>query len=140
MDFFLAHKYREAVLHYLYAFELYEPSEGLIDLISETLKLSKKKAYTAYEKALNIWNQKEALDPWIETYSHEFSLPRIYKIEKNILRIALFELFFEKLVSLKVVLAEALRLTKKFGSMHTLNFVHAVIQQSYNRSLEDTKE
>lgn len=70
------------------------------------------------------------IDDTLAKTSVEYSLERISLIDKNILRIAIFELLFEK-EQPKIVIEEALRLSKKFSSPEAVSYVHAIIDEVY---------
>ncbi len=73
--------------------------------------------------------QREALDAKIAAASQEYALDRISKVERNVLRLGVFELQSE--LPPKVALSEAIRLCRKFGSPEGADFVNAVLDQIY---------
>lgn len=120
-------KQRELVFEILFSLEFHEQSDReLISFIMSEHKVTKKYAVAALEKAKKISEEKERLDSWIQKVSHSYAIDRIQTVERTILRLALFELFTEKL-PLEVAISEAKRLSRKFTSHDAQAFIHALI-------------
>jgi len=68
----------------------------------------------------------EALDTIIARYAPEWPVSQIAVIDRNILRMALWEIGFEQ-TPLKVVINEAVELAKMFGSDASPRFVNGVL-------------
>jgi transcription antitermination factor NusB len=72
----------------------------------------------------------EELDALIVRYSEHWRLERMTIVDRNILRLAAFELLFKKgRVPPKVVINEALELAKRFGSQDSGAFVNGILDQ-----------
>ena len=111
----------------------WEVSEGLFigsstDLMMESLEVSKKNLLSVEGKLQEIIDHVNEIDDTIAKASIEYALDRISLIDKNILRIAIFELLFEK-EEPKIVIEEALRLSKKFSSPEAVSYVHAIVDE-----------
>jgi len=65
--------------------------------------------------------------------SYDFS--RIQTVEKNILRLGVYEAIFEKTVPPAVIMSEAVRLAKKFATPESAAFVNALLDAAYKQSL-----
>lgn len=123
-------KLREAVLQLLYSFEVAElPMGDLIPLIMRTLMISRKNALLAVEKAQKVVDATAELDGWIGKASQNYELERITKVDKNILRLALFEHLKENL-HMSIVISEAIDLSKKFSTPRASKFVHATLDDA----------
>ena len=83
-------------------------------------------ASLAVDRSKEIFTLVEQLDEKIKAASKDYSLERIDLLDRNILRLALFE-FLENETAPEVILAEALRLSKKFSTKEAGKFVHAVL-------------
>jgi N utilization substance protein B len=72
--------------------------------------------------------------------SEHWKLSRITYVDKNILRVAIFEMLHSSEVPPKVAIDEALELAKKFGSEDSKDFVNGildrVLRDHYERSAE----
>jgi transcription antitermination protein NusB len=69
----------------------------------------------------------DGLDERIEQASEHWSVARMPVIDRNVLRIALFELETQPEVPTKVVLAEAVRLASTFSTERSASFVNGVL-------------
>ncbi len=70
---------------------------------------------------------KPRLDILIRRYAPEWPLEQIALVDRNILRIAIYEMALEEAVPLKVAINEAIELAKMFGSDSTPRFVNGVL-------------
>ncbi|GAB4193204.1 MAG: transcription antitermination factor NusB [Simkaniaceae bacterium] len=125
-------KFREAVFQILYSFTLDDKCDDLvIPLVMKTLKISKKNTENAFEKAKKIFMAREQMDSYIKEASTAYEFHRISSVEKTILRLALYEIFFEPSLDHNISIAEAIRLTKKFSSSESAGYVHAILDAAY---------
>lgn len=69
----------------------------------------------------------EAVDDLIKKYAIGWEFDRIFKIDKNILRIAITELLFIKDAPHKVVIDEALELAKKYSTDDSSSFINGIL-------------
>ena len=79
------------------------------------------------EKANFILKNVNDIDLLISKYSTAYEFHRIPYAEKNILRLAFFELVVEKALHYKVIISEAIRLTRKFASREAGGFINALL-------------
>lgn len=123
-----ASKFREIVFQLLFSLDATGELEGdLIPFIMRELAVSKKYVAAAYLKAQAVWKIHDSLDHTIAQLTKEYSLERIKNVEKNVLRLALYEVLFEKELSRKIIFSEAYRLTRKFGTHEGASFVNAIL-------------
>jgi transcription antitermination protein NusB len=125
-------KFREMVFQMLYAFDFASTeSEEMIDLMMQELKVSKKSAREADLRMRAILEKVEEIDQKIRPASTEYQFERISSVEKNILRMGIFELCYDESIPPKVAIAEAIRLCRKFGTPESANFVNAILDSIY---------
>ncbi len=67
------------------------------------------------------------LDELIARYAPEWPLEQIAAIDRNILRMALWEFTFQRETPIKVAINEAVELAKQFGSDSAPRFVNGVL-------------
>jgi N utilization substance protein B len=67
------------------------------------------------------------LDRLIEQYSENWRLDRINLVDRNILRMALFELLYCEEIPPKVTINEAIDLGKRFGSEDSGSFINGIL-------------
>jgi N utilization substance protein B len=122
-------KFREAVLLFLFSLDFSQDKGETTDLVGENLKITKKYTLQACEKAQSILSYVTDLDLLICKYSTTYEFHRIPYAEKNILRLAFFELVVEKTLHYKMIISEAIRLTRKFASREAGAFINALLDQ-----------
>ena len=129
-----AQKFREIVIQLLYSqeFAQIDPVESIPFMMNE-LKVTKKSMIEVHERIDRIVEKLEEIDAKIKITSTEYSFDRISKVELTILRLGVYELFFDTTIPDKVAIAEAIRLCRKFGSPESANFVNAILDTIYKR-------
>lgn len=74
---------------------------------------------------------REAIDEVIEKYAPEWPIQQITIVDRNILRIGVYELKFAKDIPPKVAINEAIELAKSFGGESSGRFVNGVLGAVY---------
>ena len=75
-----------------------------------------------------VLEHRERIDALIGVYAPEFPVDQIAIIDRNILRIALFEHFVQSRVTpVPVIINESVRLAQLFGAQNAPGFVHGVL-------------
>jgi N utilization substance protein B len=77
--------------------------------------------------ASGVRDHQGQLDPLIEEYAPEWPLEQIAFIDRNVLRIAIFELLVAQSAPPKVIINEAVELAKLFGSDSSHRFINGVL-------------
>jgi len=83
-----------------------------------------------------IKNLKE-IDSLIKKYVKNWGIERLAVIDRNILRLACFELIFLKDIPPKVSINEAIELAKRFGDIDSPRFVNGVLDKIYKTEKEN---
>ena len=78
---------------------------------------------------LGVLEHCSELDQLIERYSENWRLDRINLIERNILRMAIFELLFCEEIPPKVTINEAIDLGKRYGSEDSGSFINGILDR-----------
>ncbi len=78
----------------------------------------------------------QEIDRLIERYSENWRLDRINIIERNILRIALFELLYCEEIPPKVTMNEAIDLGKRYGSEDSGGFINGILDRIQNEVIK----
>jgi N utilization substance protein B len=76
-----------------------------------------------------VLEHRSELDRLIETYSENWRLDRINLVDRNILRLALFELLYCEEIPPKVTINEAIDLGKRFGSEDSGSFINGILDR-----------
>lgn len=81
------------------------------------------------------------IDAKIQPIAPDWPIEQIARIDRNILRIGVFELLHQsKLVPPKVAINEAVELAKAFGSDNSSKFVNGVLGTAYRTLVEGADE
>ena len=72
------------------------------------------------------------IDRLIEQYSENWRLDRMSVIDRNILRMAAFELLYCEEIPPKVTLNEAIDLGKRYGSGDSGSFINGILDRIQN--------
>jgi N utilization substance protein B len=70
---------------------------------------------------------REEIDRNIHKYAPAWPVDQIANIDRNILRLAIYEILFDNKVPVKVAVSEAVELAKAFGSDKSSKFVNGVL-------------
>ena len=81
---------------------------------------------------LGVIQHCQELDRLIERYSENWRLDRINMIERNLLRMALFELLYCEEIPPKVTINEAIDLGKRYGSEESGSFINGLLYRIQN--------
>jgi len=81
----------------------------------------------AKELVRGTLDHQEKIDDLIRSQADNWRLERMPPVDRNILRLAIYEMMFEKDTPKLVVLDEAIELAKKFGSEQSGRFVNGLL-------------
>src|SRR5512136_2012703 len=84
---------------------------------------------TAEEMVRGVAGHRHEIDASIEDVSTNWRLDRMAKVDRNVLRLAVFELRWRSDVPVKVCINEAIELGKKYGSESSAAFVNGVLDR-----------
>ena len=123
---------RDKVIQSLYEIELSGTD------VKEILKdLSLQSRYPHYKDLLlGVMNSIKDIDNTLLEFM-ERKLSSLDPIEKNTLRLAVYEMLFTK-TDVPIIINESIRLTKKYGSADGHKYVNALLDKIYKSNLEKT--
>jgi transcription antitermination protein NusB len=81
----------------------------------------------AYKLVNGVLENKQQLDTVIQLYAPEWPLDQIAIVDRNILRMAIFEFAIFHETPVKVAINEAVELAKDFGSESASRFINGVL-------------
>jgi len=81
---------------------------------------------------LGVMEHGQEIDRLIEEYSENWRLDRMPIIDRNILRMATFELIYCEDIPPKVTLNEAIELGKRYGSEDSGSFINGILDRIQN--------
>jgi N utilization substance protein B len=79
------------------------------------------------QQVSGVINNKQKLDENIKRFAPTWPVNQLPTVERNILRLAIFELLIDNKVPISVSINEAVELAKKFGSDSSARFVNGVL-------------
>lgn len=81
--------------------------------------------------AKGVFDHQKKIDDLIVKYAPEWPLDQINLVDRNILRLGVFELMFTEDIPSKVAINEAIELAKTFGGPSSGKFVNGVLGAIY---------
>jgi len=127
-------KARSVALQVLYECDLtqHTPGQALEQRLAEE-HLEPELAEFSRQIVFSVYPIVDKLDRYIAQHAPEWPLDQISVIDRNILRIALWEFAVAGCTPVKVAINEAIELAKTFGSDSTPRFVNGVLGSLANR-------
>ena len=121
-------KARIAALQTLYEVDTVgHPSAETLQRNIETASLPPEGASYAAELVSGTLDHHHEIDAIIEKMAPTWPLRQMAKIDKNILRLAIYEVLFDNKVPMKAAINEAVELAKAFGGENSARFVNGVL-------------
>ncbi|MBM3253318.1 MAG: transcription antitermination factor NusB, partial [Candidatus Omnitrophica bacterium] len=80
------------------------------------------------------------IDSVVSRYATNWRLKRMAVVDRNILRLATYELLYLEDIPPKVAINEAVELAKKFGDSDSGKFVNGVLDRILKEELKDAKK
>lgn len=90
-------------------------------------EISEENAAFARELVSGVIQNKEKIDRNIQNFAPAWPVEQIPVVDRNILRLAIFEILLDNKVPVKVAINEAVELAKTFGSDSSSKFVNGVL-------------
>ncbi len=136
-------KAREMALQILYGLDVLKISaEEAIDLFQRNFEaqvITESKDFSSF-LVKGVWNNKDKIDELISACAENWSLARISRVDKSILRIAVFELLNCQDIPPKATLNEAIELGKVYGSENSGAFINGILDALYARFRKEGTE
>jgi len=128
---------RGIALQVLYEFDLtgHAPVEALTERLADE-PLDDGLADFSRQIVLGILPITETLDNLIAQHAPDWPMDQVAIIDRNILRIALWEFAIKSCTPVKVAINEAIELSKIYGSDSTPRFVNGVLGSLADRQVE----
>jgi N utilization substance protein B len=81
----------------------------------------------ARELVIGVRDHREELDQLIHQHAPEWPVDQMAVVDRNILRIAIYEFYLAHITPLKVAINEAIELAKSYGSDSAPRFINGVL-------------
>ena len=83
---------------------------------------------------------KNEIDTYITTFAPEWPLEQITIVDRNILRVGIYEIVYDQDIPARVAINEAIELAKTYGGVSSSKFVNGVLGSIYKNILPQIKE
>lgn len=107
-----------------------------LEALSENGEVKPELRHYAYWLVQGVRAEQGRLDHVIRQFAPEFPLDQMAPVDRNLLRIALYEFALSQKVPPKVAINEAVELAKLFGAENTARFVNGVLGALAERKTE----
>lgn len=128
------HLARTVAMQTLYEWDFNDRKQGLLDLARHNLKEFApdfNDGGFSERVVKGVEEHRQEIDSVIEHYAPEWPIQQITIVDRNILRIGVYELKFTKDIPPKVAINEAIELAKSFGGESSGRFVNGVLGAVY---------
>jgi len=105
------------------------PEEALADLRESFGTDDTKVLGYAESLVRGVAGNLEKLDQVVAAASPNWAVDRMSKVDRNVLRLAVFELIYREDVPLKVILNEAIEIAKRFGAEDSGAFINGLLDR-----------
>ncbi len=121
-------KARSIALQVLFEIDLVDhPLSVALKYRLEDASLDERLSEFVHKIVQGVWPMYQQLDEFIAAHAPEWPLDQVATIDRNILRIALWEFAVNGETPIKVAINEAVELAKTFGSDSSPRFVNGVL-------------
>jgi N utilization substance protein B len=128
------HKARSAAVQALYQWDMMDcPTDELnTDFLEEKERKALDEEYLS-KLLVGVPANQEVIEKAVSPFLDR-DLSKVDPIERNILRLSVYEMLFHRTVPLKVIINEAIELTKIFGSDQGYKFVNGTLDKLANEA------
>jgi transcription antitermination protein NusB len=119
---------RSVALKVLYELDstAHEPGTALTQRLAEE-KLTDDGAAFVRQLVTGVWQHRAELDLLIHRYAPEWPIDQMAVIDRNVLRIAIYEFDIAHITPLKVAINEAVEMAKAYGADSAPRFINGVL-------------
>ena len=121
-------KARSKVLQALYEIDsVTRNAAGVVERLLSEEDFSEENQAFIRDLVAGVIENKDQIDSNIKKFAPQWPLEQLSIIDRNILRLAIFEILFDNKVPVKVAVSEAVELAKSYGSENSGKFVNGVL-------------
>jgi N utilization substance protein B len=123
-------KSRECSLQMLYVVDnCNAPIESIYD--SFDMYFPKGKSYRTFAINLfkGVYNNKEDIDSLIRQYAKNWEIERMAAVDRNIIRLATYEIMATTNIPISVIIDEAVEISKKYSTKDSSKFVNGILDK-----------
>ena len=120
---------REYALQMLYQYDVSHQSAGLADGFWEDKEVMENIMEFANHLVDGVIKNIDKIDDMIRLSASNWSIDRMAVVDRNILRISVFEMFYIQDIPVKVTINEAIEIAKRFGEGESGSFVNGILDR-----------
>ncbi len=128
------HKARETALQMLFQLDIGKNAWEMAEYILSESGLTPIYAEFTLHLVKGTLEHQPEIDVLLSSFTRQWDVSRLANIDKNIIRMSLFELKYSTEIPKNVVINEAVELAKSFGSEDSASFVNAILDNISNQS------
>lgn len=138
------HLARTIVMQVLYQWDFKnKPSAGVPAIVDQIMSefglgLEEEREYVI-NTIDGVLEHVESIDAYIETYASNWPLEQITIVDRNILRVGVYELKYNDGIPEKVAINEAIEVAKAFGGTASGKFVNGILGAIYRDMKKETE-
>ncbi len=122
------HKARTVALKALYEVDCTgHETEGVVSRLVTEARLPEASIVFVRELVSGVLEKQDEIDGIIRSYATVWPIRQMPIIDRNILRLAIFEILLDNKVPVRAAINEAVELAKTFGSENSPKFVNGVL-------------
>lgn len=122
------HQAREVALQALFELDAVgHGTEETIARLCEALSVGPEAGKFAEELVIGVRENREKIDETISKTAPAWPLEQIAAIDRNILRLAIYEILIDNKVPMRAAINEAIELAKQFGGETSPKFINGVL-------------
>ena len=132
---------RELALKFLYQIDITKDlPEGKLDFFWENQEETEGAVREFADSLIKgVSDNLDSLDQKISHFADNWELKRMAVVDRNILRLATFELLFLPDIPPKVTINEAVELAKRFGDINSGGFINGILDKIHKTECQHKK-
>ncbi len=131
---------RELAVQFLYGYELNrQEREEALSQFRGKLRLPAAARKFAEDLIVGVLDRLEEIDRRIDGYATNWDLDRLALVDKQVLRLALYELCYRDDIPAPVTINEAVEIAKKFSTPQSGRFVNGILDRVREEAGKDDR-
>lgn len=129
---------REFALQFLYMLdvrgeEAFEELDAFLDHHTKGGEAKGREDVAQYAREIcrGVHENRESIDSWIEAIAENWRLSRMAAVDRNVLRLATWELLHQPEVPYKVVINEAIEIAKRYSTAQSGAFANGILDRTW---------
>lgn len=123
---------RETALQVLYQIDMTKDMSDINNIIERwaaEFAVSKKNIEFTIQLVQGTLQKKDEIDLKIATTAHEWALDRMSAVDRNVMRLAIYEMLYCPETPQRVTLNEAIEIAKTYGGEDSAKFINGILDK-----------